>query len=319
MRSLRPRGGGNWPRVVDIHRRGDGGIAAHSAARYNFSIKDVICRNAGDRSFPPREAHGDDDFDGASGAPLAAHAWRGGRFAQSLFTKDLGPDRRKSHQRSRRWTARRCFCIRLRRGSPGRRELHRHRSIGSWSIRRFRSPSRPMAIPSSSGGRSRDNSQTRRRRGCPRAATAVWTSRAASCVGAGAVGTRSFKVPRSPFLPTAILPSWADLRQLGVGAAWVFTRSNGVWTQQGQQAPGHRRDGASRTRPFRRAFRRRQHRDHRRAQRQLYVGAAGSSRRATASGASKATSSPGPAGRSIRRLFRGPFCRWQYRDRGRTQ
>jgi FG-GAP repeat len=38
---------------------------------------------------------------------------------------------------------------------------------------------------------------------------------------------------------TAIAGGYGD--NSGIGAAWVYTRSNGVWTQQGQQAGRHRR------------------------------------------------------------------------------
>ncbi len=50
---------------------------------------------------------------------------------------------------------------------------------------------------------------------------------------------------------------------VGTGAAWVFTRSGGIWTQQGSEACWHRRDGRV-ARVVGRPFRRRQHGDRRR-------------------------------------------------------
>jgi len=50
-----------------------------------------------------------------------------------------------------------------------------------------------------------------------------------------------------------------------VGAAWVFTRSNGVWTQQGSKLVWNRRGRIRPSRHFRCAFQRRQHRHRGRA------------------------------------------------------
>ena len=69
----------------------------------------------------------------------------------------------------------------------------------------------------------------------------VWTQQGAKLVGTGAVGSaaQAWSVAISADGDTAIVggPS-DDQSQHGVGAAWVFTRSGGVWTQQGPKLVG---------------------------------------------------------------------------------
>jgi hypothetical protein len=66
----------------------------------------------------------------------------------------------------------------------------------------------------------------------------AWTQQGAKLVGSGSVGT-SFQgksVSLSADGNTAIVGGWLDNNQ--VGAAWVWTRSEGVWTQQGPKLVG---------------------------------------------------------------------------------
>src|SRR5262249_27755003 len=60
----------------------------------------------------------------------------------------------------------------------------------------------------------------------------VWTQQGSKLVGTGAIGAASqgFSVALSGGGNTAIVGGTND--HLNVGAAWVFTRSAGVWTQQ---------------------------------------------------------------------------------------
>jgi hypothetical protein len=57
-------------------------------------------------------------------------------------------------------------------------------------------------------------------------------------VGTGAVGpaSQSYSVALSADGNTAIVGGWTDNSQ--IGAAWVFIRSGGVWTQQGDKLVG---------------------------------------------------------------------------------
>jgi hypothetical protein len=66
----------------------------------------------------------------------------------------------------------------------------------------------------------------------------VWTPQGGKLVGAGAVGSahQGFSVALSADGNTAILGGYTDNGSLG--AAWVFTRSGGVWTQQGNKLVG---------------------------------------------------------------------------------
>jgi hypothetical protein len=68
---------------------------------------------------------------------------------------------------------------------------------------------------------------------------AVWTQQGNKLVGTGTVGTqidRGFSVALSADGNTAIVGGFFD--NYGAGAAWVFTRSGGVWTQQGNKLVG---------------------------------------------------------------------------------
>jgi hypothetical protein len=65
----------------------------------------------------------------------------------------------------------------------------------------------------------------------------VWTQQGLKLVGTGAVGAeQGFSVSLSADGNTAILGGPGD--DGNAGAAWVFTRSSGVWTQQGPKLVG---------------------------------------------------------------------------------
>ncbi|HSY47318.1 MAG TPA: hypothetical protein VLC46_00765 [Thermoanaerobaculia bacterium] len=66
----------------------------------------------------------------------------------------------------------------------------------------------------------------------------AWTQQGAKLVGSGAVGNvgQGFSVALSADGDTAIVGGTGD--NSGVGAAWVWTRSGGVWTQQGTKLVG---------------------------------------------------------------------------------
>jgi uncharacterized protein (TIGR03437 family) len=66
----------------------------------------------------------------------------------------------------------------------------------------------------------------------------VWTQQGSKLVGNGAVGNaeQGFSVALSGDGNTAIVGDYGD--STGVGAVWVFTRSGGVWTQQGLKLVG---------------------------------------------------------------------------------
>ena len=75
----------------------------------------------------------------------------------------------------------------------------------------------------------------------------VWSQQGSKLVGTGAVGLASRAV-RWRSQRTGTLPSSADRRQrqsTGSGAAWVFTRSGGVWSQQGSKLVGSGAVGAA--------------------------------------------------------------------------
>jgi len=70
-------------------------------------------------------------------------------------------------------------------------------------------------------------------------AAGVWTQQGGKLVGTGAVGReveQGWSVALSTDGDTAIVGGIGD--NSDVGAAWVFTRSNGVWTQQGAKLVG---------------------------------------------------------------------------------
>jgi hypothetical protein len=66
----------------------------------------------------------------------------------------------------------------------------------------------------------------------------VWAQQGSKLVGTGAAGdaSQSFSVTISADGNTVILGGISD--NSGAGAAWVFTRSGGVWTQQGSKLVG---------------------------------------------------------------------------------
>jgi hypothetical protein len=66
----------------------------------------------------------------------------------------------------------------------------------------------------------------------------VWTQQGGKLVGTGAVGSarQGWSVSISSDGNTAIVGGYVD--NGAVGAAWVFTRSGGVWTQQGSKLVG---------------------------------------------------------------------------------
>jgi hypothetical protein len=73
----------------------------------------------------------------------------------------------------------------------------------------------------------------------------VWTQQGSKLVGTGAVGPEVLQgtsVALSADGNTAIVGGPADdsanSTSSGIGAAWVYTRSNGVWTQQGSKLVG---------------------------------------------------------------------------------
>ena len=73
----------------------------------------------------------------------------------------------------------------------------------------------------------------------------VWTQQGAKLVGTGATANaqQGFAVSLSADGNTAIIGGYGD--NAAVGAAWVFTRSGGVWTQQGAKLVGSGAVGTS--------------------------------------------------------------------------
>ena len=73
----------------------------------------------------------------------------------------------------------------------------------------------------------------------------VWTQQGSKLVGTGAVGVagQGFSVSLSSDGNTAIIGGFADNSY--AGAAWVYTRSGGVWTQQGSKLVGTGAVGAA--------------------------------------------------------------------------
>ena len=71
----------------------------------------------------------------------------------------------------------------------------------------------------------------------------VWRQQGNKLVGTGAVGSarQGMSVALSGDGNTAIVGGWSDNNK--TGAAWVFTRSNGVWTQQGKKLVGTGAEG----------------------------------------------------------------------------
>ncbi len=73
----------------------------------------------------------------------------------------------------------------------------------------------------------------------------AWTQQGAKLVGTGAVGAaqQGSTVAISADGNTALIGGWADNSQ--VGAVWVYTRSGGAWTQQGNKLVGTGAAGAA--------------------------------------------------------------------------
>ena len=96
----------------------------------------------------------------------------------------------------------------------------------------------------------------------------TWTQQGAKLTGGEENGAAMFgtSVALSSDGNTALIGGHAD--NGAVGAAWVFTRSGGVWTQQGPKLTGRRARRRRPLRPQRRALLRRQHRADRRRSRQ---------------------------------------------------
>jgi hypothetical protein len=80
----------------------------------------------------------------------------------------------------------------------------------------------------------------------------IWTQQGSKLVGTGAVGTliyQGFSVALSGDGNTAIVGGSEDNFDsgcyCGLGAAWVYTRSGGIWTQQGSKLVVPRTGGPS--------------------------------------------------------------------------
>jgi hypothetical protein len=73
----------------------------------------------------------------------------------------------------------------------------------------------------------------------------VWSQQGSKLVGTGAVGgaAQGRSVALSADGNTALVGGWSD--NSSVGAAWVFTRSGGVWSQQGSKLIGSDAVGAA--------------------------------------------------------------------------
>ncbi len=66
----------------------------------------------------------------------------------------------------------------------------------------------------------------------------IWSQQGQKLVGTGSVGAaqQGYSVSISADGNTAIFGGWADNN--AIGAAWIFVRANGVWTQQGEKLVG---------------------------------------------------------------------------------
>jgi hypothetical protein len=73
----------------------------------------------------------------------------------------------------------------------------------------------------------------------------VWTQQGGKLIGSGNTGAarQGYAVALSADGNTAILGGYQDASQ--TGAAWVFTRTNGVWSQQGMKLVGNLGPGAA--------------------------------------------------------------------------
>ena len=174
----------------------------------------------------------------AGSAPLAARAWRGGLFAQSLLAKGLFP------------IVARAIAIAAVIGTPicilhpaaAQFTQQGAKLVGTGAIGSVVDQANSVAVSADGNtvilGGSGDNSQLGAAWVFTRS-NGVWTQQGSKLVGASAVGTEVFQgaaVALSADGNTAIVGGPDD--NSGVGAAWVFTRSNGVWTQQGNKLTG---------------------------------------------------------------------------------
>jgi hypothetical protein len=64
----------------------------------------------------------------------------------------------------------------------------------------------------------------------------VWTQQGSKLVGTGAVGSAAQGYSVSIYQDTVAVGGFSD--DTNIGATWVFTRTNGVWTQQGSKLIG---------------------------------------------------------------------------------
>ena len=71
----------------------------------------------------------------------------------------------------------------------------------------------------------------------------VWTQQGSKLVGTGAVGNARQGISVSIYQNTLVSGGYYD--NSNTGAVWVFTRSNGVWTQQGSKLVGTGASGAA--------------------------------------------------------------------------
>ncbi len=74
----------------------------------------------------------------------------------------------------------------------------------------------------------------------------VWSQQGAKLVGAGAVGKASLGIRVAISADGNTIAAGGHADNAGVGAAWIFTRSGGAWTQQGNKLVGTGGVGASR-------------------------------------------------------------------------
>jgi FG-GAP-like repeat len=72
----------------------------------------------------------------------------------------------------------------------------------------------------------------------------VWSQQGNKLVGSGGAGAQGQSVALSADGNTAIIGAYTD-NNIDVGAAWVFTRSKAVWTQQGSELVGTGSEGSS--------------------------------------------------------------------------
>ena len=83
------------------------------------------------------------------------------------------------------------------------------------------------------------------RRGCSRARAATWTQQGSKLTGSDETGAGGVRRQRRAVGGREHRPDRRlQRRRSDVGAAWVFTRSGGIWTQQGAKLTGSDETGA---------------------------------------------------------------------------